>query len=352
MKVWSIPAMRYQSTLVGHMNWIRSAHFSPDIRSALSASDDKTARVWDIRSRQCVHAFEDFTGSVLDARFHPDGQCIATATDDALVQLWDTRGPGLLQHYNAHDDTATSVSFHTCGSFLLSSSRDGTAKVWDLKEGQLFYTLYGHSGTTEVAHFSPDGDYFATAGSDCQALVWRTNFDQSEVKPRTRPYSAPKANRARHDSQSNAQREITQQARPGTAHAHVAEPTAHANADHPPSSSEHDAHRERAASVNAQGVFDKSGKALDQASARHVPPSVSIPHAAPLQSQQSQQQQQDEQGTATTMEQVLSKLDVLTQTVGMMEKRLSLTEEKVNRLARKGVSSSSGLAAGENQDHA
>lgn len=179
--------MRFQCTLVGHFNWVRGAVFSPDGRSALSVSDDMTARLWDVRSRQCVHSFQDFTGKVFDGEFHPDGRCIATATEDAIVQLWDARRPGLLQHYMAHSAPATSVSFHSSGSFLLSSSRDGTAKIWDLREGQLFYTLYGHSGAVECASFSPEGDFFATGGADSHALLWRTHFDQECLKKAQAP---------------------------------------------------------------------------------------------------------------------------------------------------------------------
>ncbi len=50
--------------------------------------------------------------------------------------------------------------------------------MWDLREGQLFYTLHGHEGATYGVDFSPAGDFFASGGADEQVLVWRTNFDR------------------------------------------------------------------------------------------------------------------------------------------------------------------------------
>jgi centriolar protein POC1 len=41
----------------------------------------------------------------------------------------------------------------------------------------LFYTLHGHEGATLAAAFSPAGDYFSSAGADEQVMVWKTNFD-------------------------------------------------------------------------------------------------------------------------------------------------------------------------------
>lgn len=51
-------------------------------------------------------------------------------------------------------------------------------QVWDLREGQLFYTLHGHEGAALGTAFSPAGNYFASSGADEQVMVWKTNFDR------------------------------------------------------------------------------------------------------------------------------------------------------------------------------
>ena len=50
-------------------------------------------------------------------------------------------------------------------------------QVWDLQEGLLFYTLHGHESPTLAANFSSSGQHFASAGADAAVLVWKTNFD-------------------------------------------------------------------------------------------------------------------------------------------------------------------------------
>ena len=71
------------------------------------------------------------------------------------------------------------MSFHPSGNFLLTASADNTVKVWDLREGQLFYTLNGHEGAATCCEFSPGGDFFATGGADANVMVWKTNFDRA-----------------------------------------------------------------------------------------------------------------------------------------------------------------------------
>ena len=80
-----MPSQRFQFTLSGHSNWVRACQFSPDGRLAVSGGDDKTVRVWDIPTRQCIRIYDDHSGHVNTVAFHPDGTCIASGgTDDAI----------------------------------------------------------------------------------------------------------------------------------------------------------------------------------------------------------------------------------------------------------------------------
>ena len=178
VKVWSVPGQRFKYSLAGHKNWLRAAEFSPDGRLVISCGDDKTVKLWDAQSHRCVHTFYDHSDLVSACKFHPDGTCVASASADRTIKLFDLRTYQLLQHYPAHEDAITDLSFHPSGNFLLSSSADASLKVWDICEGRLFYSISGHEGRVNACTFSPDGDYFASCGADRQVLVWRTGFDQ------------------------------------------------------------------------------------------------------------------------------------------------------------------------------
>ena len=61
-QVWTVNRQKFQFTLSGHSNWVRSAKFSQDGRLIVSCSDDKTVRVWDRQSKQCVQTFYEHGG--------------------------------------------------------------------------------------------------------------------------------------------------------------------------------------------------------------------------------------------------------------------------------------------------
>ena len=60
----------------------------------MTASDDKTARVWDLSGPTPVSTvLAGHTGLVLSASFSPDGRRVVTASNDKTARVWDVSGP-------------------------------------------------------------------------------------------------------------------------------------------------------------------------------------------------------------------------------------------------------------------
>lgn len=151
---------------------------SPDSTVLLSGSDDTTIKLWDSSTCDEIACLRDHTGMINSVRFHPDGSCMASGATDNTIKVWDARSQRLLQHYDAHTKSVNSINFHPTGNYLISTSQDATVKIWDLRQGSILYTLYAHEGTTTAAAFSTYGGYFATGGQDTHVQVWRSNLDE------------------------------------------------------------------------------------------------------------------------------------------------------------------------------
>lgn len=51
-------------TLSGHGSWVLSVAFSPDGKYFASSSSDKTVKVWELATKQCVHTFSEHSDQV------------------------------------------------------------------------------------------------------------------------------------------------------------------------------------------------------------------------------------------------------------------------------------------------
>ena len=74
------------------------------------------------------------------------------------------------------DFFAFQVCFHASGNYLASSSEDGSLKMFDLLEARPIYDLRGHNRPVTAAQFSPKGDYLASGGTDNLVFLWKTNL--------------------------------------------------------------------------------------------------------------------------------------------------------------------------------
>ena len=89
---------------------------------ALSGSDDKTVRLWDLRTgSKCVRTMEGHSWGVLSVDM--DGQCrtAVSGSQDKTVKLWDLGSGRCLETYEGHTNMTKDVKMHESGSSFLSS---------------------------------------------------------------------------------------------------------------------------------------------------------------------------------------------------------------------------------------
>ena len=77
--------------LTGHTGAVNSVAFSPDGARLSTASEDKTARVWNSATGELLHTLSGHEDAVFAAPFSPDGSKIATVSADLTPRLWDAR---------------------------------------------------------------------------------------------------------------------------------------------------------------------------------------------------------------------------------------------------------------------
>jgi tetratricopeptide (TPR) repeat protein len=152
-----------------HNNVVVGAVFSSEGHLLATASDDHTARVWDVGSGRLLVMFIS-DNVVVGVAFSPDGRWLATASDDHTARIWDVNSKRQLALFS-HDSAVAGVAFSPDGRWLATASDDHTARIWDVNS-RWQLALFSHNGAVAGVAFSPDGRWLATASDDHTARIW------------------------------------------------------------------------------------------------------------------------------------------------------------------------------------
>jgi hypothetical protein len=171
-RLWDAETGKKIAVLKAHTNWVRSASFSPDGKRVVTASFDNTARLWDAETGKEIAVLKAHNSWVRSASFSPDGKRVVTASDDETARLWDASTGAEIAVLKAHSRSVNAASFSPDGKRVVTASDDQTARLWDAETGAEIAVLGAHSRSVNAASFSPDGKRVVTASDDQTARLW------------------------------------------------------------------------------------------------------------------------------------------------------------------------------------
>jgi WD40 repeat protein/energy-coupling factor transporter ATP-binding protein EcfA2 len=177
-RIWDISGQQF-AVLHGHQYQVVNAIFvPPDGQLILTGSIDQTARLW-TRDGELVAILGGHSGDIGHLAFSPDGQLILTAADtrsdrENLLRLWDRSGH-LLKTFEGHKNSEVikQVVFSPDGQRIVTTSHIGIIRLWDL-EGRILEVFQGHLGRINSVAFSPTGQSILTASNDGTARLWES----------------------------------------------------------------------------------------------------------------------------------------------------------------------------------
>jgi WD40 repeat protein len=76
----------------------------------------------------------------------PDGRTIVSGSADRTVKVWEAESGRLLRSLEGHTDSVRAVAVSPDGRTIVSGSWDNTVKVWEAESGRLLRSLEGHTG--------------------------------------------------------------------------------------------------------------------------------------------------------------------------------------------------------------
>ncbi len=173
------PGTSLLRTLAGHSFHVSAVAVLPDGKRAVSASWDKTLRVWDLETGRTLRTLEGHSSSVYGVAVTPDGKRVVSASQDNTLKLWDLESGRALRTMEGHSGEVSSVVVMPDGRTAVSASWDKTMRVWDLDRDTCTLMRVLPSDATSGVATMPDSKRVISASKDGTLALW--NLDSGSA---------------------------------------------------------------------------------------------------------------------------------------------------------------------------
>lgn len=141
----------------------------PGTGEFLTASEDKCVTRWDIDSGRAVKTYHHGT-MVFRAALGPKGKRFAACDNKSMCILWDLQTGGEIRRFKGHSESVYTVQYSGDGNTLVTGSGDGTVRFWDVQTGAQKLRVSRKSGSIYTLTPSPDRSKLAVCCS--KKSVW------------------------------------------------------------------------------------------------------------------------------------------------------------------------------------
>lgn len=176
IQVFDVNSRAILKTWNEHKQQVWSTKFSTaDLTTLMSASDDRTVRLWDLPSQESIKLFIGHTDYVRCGSFMPGmmSNMIASGSYDETVRLWDPRVATKATMVFKHAGPVEAVLPMPSGTTLLASA-DNQISVLDLVAGKPLTLLKNHQKTVTSLCLASNGTKLVSGGLDGHVKVFET----------------------------------------------------------------------------------------------------------------------------------------------------------------------------------
>lgn len=182
------------NTLQGHDHTVSSIRFLPGDDYVVSASRDKTIRIFELATGYCTKTLSGHNDWVRCVQPSSDGRLLASCGNDQTGRIWDRATGETKLELRGHEHVVECLAFAplasypairelagikpakpdntTPGLYVATGGRDKVIKIWDTGNGQCLRTLVGHDNWIRGLVWSPNGKHIVSCSDDKTMRVW------------------------------------------------------------------------------------------------------------------------------------------------------------------------------------
>jgi WD40 repeat protein len=174
IKLWDIKSGQCISTMRNHSSWVSSIQYDPLFDKLISGSWDCTIRLWNMKTLQNSLTLNSQNGNfIYCVRSNLADNEVIAGTEFKTVDVWDVNKGVKTNIFYGHLERITNIKYVSANkNMILTGSEDKQARLWDKRTGNCEILFTGHSrGITQVEIDMCNNRVF-TASIDKSIKIW------------------------------------------------------------------------------------------------------------------------------------------------------------------------------------
>jgi WD40 repeat protein len=169
-RVWEVASGREVCRFGGHKEGASAVAISADCRLAASGDMKRNTVLWDALTGKEIHRTSDNENTVFWLRFSADGKRLIWSAGKK-VRVWDVAN-WREERQIGMGDGVRPVVLAPDGRTLAAGCENGAIKIHNIDDGSLVKTLEGHSKMVFGLAYSADGRRLLSGAGDGEARLW------------------------------------------------------------------------------------------------------------------------------------------------------------------------------------
>merc|ERR1712086_313861 len=154
-KIWGVKSGNCVTTLIGHESAVYCAAFSPSFVDIVTASADCTARIWSFEG-ECKHTLSGHTAGVFSCLFGDGGRSVVTFAQDSVQKEWSVKSGkcGKSSKHSAVQRSVYIASYSPDSKHYVIAPEKNIAHICVAGTGECVFRLVGHRACIISASFA------------------------------------------------------------------------------------------------------------------------------------------------------------------------------------------------------
>ncbi|MCJ1236204.1 hypothetical protein MMC14_004182 [Varicellaria rhodocarpa] len=169
VKLFSIRSRKLVKTISRFDDITHGAEIRQDGRVLVAGDETGAIQVFDVNSRAILKTWKEHKQPVWVTKFSPtETTTLISASDDRTIRMWDLPSEGSTVTFVGHQDYVRSGSFmpQQASGLIVSGSYDQTVKLWDPRAPSRAIMTFNHGAPIEAVLPMPSGTTILAAADN------------------------------------------------------------------------------------------------------------------------------------------------------------------------------------------